>query len=315
MRFRLCTPADLPRCRAMLDGAEPVPADIADSILPIWQRWLARIPNTWAIIENLERPAAERIRALGLSVFVRDDVAQAQLDVPAADFNHQLYARALAGDDAVLSEQEVAARNRPPGLYLSSVHFVTAARFESDDAQTAFQLGTLAFHALHSGYCLRSMFGVVYGPAWASALRSGGFSLQSEFPEHGHRDDAHHPYAYRIDRDERAPSMLSVMPALFNWEPPRFDFTRAQRAVLQRALLDASDVEIARDLSVSADAVKQTWRAIYRTVQRIAPELLPSDSQRAPGQRGAEKRHRLLEHLRYHPGELRPTPAATLLRE
>jgi hypothetical protein len=54
--------------------------------------------------------------------------------------------------------------------------------------------------------------------------------------------------------------------------------------------------------------VKARWRTIYDRVGEVASDLLPvAADDGASGRRGPEKRRRLLEYLRQHPEELRPS--------
>ena len=74
-----------------------------------------------------------------------------------------------------------------------------------------------------------------------------------------------------------------------------------------RALLNESDSEIASAMTISLDAVKKTWRRAYDRVAVAAPSLLGKATAAASNRRGTEKRRHLLEYLRDHLEELRPT--------
>lgn len=60
--------------------------------------------------------------------------------------------------------------------------------------------------------------------------------------------------------------------------------------------------------------VKKRWHEIYDRVAEVEPELLPPAIAEGPRahSRGAERRRRLLNYLRQHPVELRPSPARLL---
>jgi hypothetical protein len=55
--------------------------------------------------------------------------------------------------------------------------------------------------------------------------------------------------------------------------------------------------------------VKARWRTIYDRVDAVAGALMPpaADGRNSSTRRGPEKRRRVLEHLRQHPEELRPS--------
>ena len=77
--------------------------------------------------------------------------------------------------------------------------------------------------------------------------------------------------------------------------------------MILRALLNESDSEIASAMTISLDAVKKTWRRAYDRVAMAAPSLLGKATAAASNRRGTEKRRHLLEYLRDHLEELRPT--------
>jgi hypothetical protein len=95
---------------------------------------------------------------------------------------------------------------------------------------------------------------------------------------------------------------------LFVYVPPRLSFTTAEQALLSTALPGLTDVELARRLRLALPTVKSRWRAIYDRVGRVAPEILGVvSSDRSGAARGQEKRRVLLEYVRRHPEELRPS--------
>ena len=73
-------------------------------------------------------------------------------------------------------------------------------------------------------------------------------------------------------------------------------------------MLNYTDAQIAVQLGVSLDAVKKSWRSIYQRIDDLAPRMF-GDAAMPPhdGHRSVEKRRHLLEYLRTHLEELRPT--------
>jgi hypothetical protein len=111
---------------------------------------------------------------------------------------------------------------------------------------------------------------------------------------------------YKVERTELktlAPSCAAAI--IMTYMPPTFRFTPTEQRLLKRSLDGRTDEQIAEDLKVSRDAVKQTWRAIYDHVMTVMPEILLSDSAESIG-RGAEKRRHIIAHVRNNLQELKP---------
>ena len=95
---------------------------------------------------------------------------------------------------------------------------------------------------------------------------------------------------------------------LFDYHPPQLGFSRGEQRLLLAALSGATDEKLARELGVSPNTVKNTWRSIYNRAASHIPELFSGDSEGGlrSSERGKEKRRRLLAYVREHPEELRP---------
>ena len=113
----------------------------------------------------------------------------------------------------------------------------------------------------------------------------------------------------RLKRDQVAPGAINPLSQLFNPPAPRLGFSRVERQLIERALLNETDSHIAESTGVSIDAVKKTWTNIYARVKREAPFLIPGDLP-SSGMRGQEKRRHLLDYVRMHLEELRPNGGA-----
>jgi DNA-binding CsgD family transcriptional regulator len=101
----------------------------------------------------------------------------------------------------------------------------------------------------------------------------------------------------------------SNIAGLFVYTTPRFRFNRSQRVLLRHALMGETCEELATSLSISPWTVKKRWHAIYERVADVDSELLPppiANSLYATS-RGPERRRRLLNYLRQHLEELRPS--------
>jgi len=82
--------------------------------------------------------------------------------------------------------------------------------------------------------------------------------------------------------------------------PPIFGFSRAEQRLLECALLDQTDQEVAEVLQVTPDAIKKRWRSINAKVSDREPAAL-SGVTSAIGRRRA-----ILGRIRPRLEELRP---------
>jgi DNA-binding CsgD family transcriptional regulator len=113
-------------------------------------------------------------------------------------------------------------------------------------------------------------------------------------------------YVFQRDMVADTPPSTPVS-AVFTYLPPRFRFTAGEQRMLLRAIEGLTDEEIAGTLSISRDAVKQTWRSIYDHVAQVMPDLVDRGQMVAgEGARGQEKRRRIVAYVRDNAQELRP---------
>jgi DNA-binding CsgD family transcriptional regulator len=161
-----------------------------------------------------------------------------------------------------------------------------------------------------SGYRLRAYFGEVHLRHVAHEMRAHGVTLlelrdpSSAALPPGHDPDPHSCLLVHR-REDVTPSFINAYARFFHAPAPILGLSRAQQRVLERALLDQSDAEIAGDLAISVDGVKKTWRQAFDRVAQAAPHLIPPGGN-ASQTRGGEKRRHLLHFLRTHLEELRP---------
>jgi hypothetical protein len=154
----------------------------------------------------------------------------------------------------------------------------------------------------------------VYGAQAARYMEAGGFRLVHDFQMEAPAAFAgvppqQYPYLFMLRREWVEPAAVNPLSMLFSAPAPRIYFSAAQRRVLERALLNESDVHIAGALDISQDAVKPTWRHIYSRIGQRAPYVFPAGDSSPSGSRGQEKRRHVLDYLRAHLEELRPASA------
>jgi hypothetical protein len=117
-----------------------------------------------------------------------------------------------------------------------------------------------------------------------------------------------HRGLYRVTRHDKhnlPPSSAAFV--VMTYIAPSFQFTPTEQRLLGMAIDGKTDVEIASELKVSRDALKQTWRGIYDHATDVMPELfIAPDQTMASTGRGLEKRRHIVSHVRDNLQELRP---------
>lgn len=244
------------------------------------------------------------VSATGASVFISDQVADAYLAAPTPFFAAQLMARILAGEpDVVLNVREIARGNTGAGLNLFVLGFTH--RYGAEEPPTLRPLLARAiehFVYAHRGYRLRRMLREDPYPI-ADVLVASGMTVAHDFADIGRMVLIAEPSA----ATHMFPS--STISMLFNYSAPQVLYSNAERRLLDLAVDGLSDSEIATELDVSANTIKQTWRSVYeRTLRKVPLALGAAGQSPLDGVRGQEKRRHLLAYLRDHPQELRPHP-------
>jgi hypothetical protein len=302
--------ADLPYCVKLLPDGLRLDPELRKRLPELWTRLLAIEAKSFAIIEDLSRPYSESIEAFGLSVFLTDTFAEQFCANPHPFFPVAFYKRMLAGDDIGLSSKQLADANATDGINVAVLHF-GLRDLNPMEPRTAAALatGSAAFYFFHAGHRVRMFIHEIYGPALAQFVIAGGFQIWRDFQKETPANfDAAKPetcpYLAGLRREDVAPGAVNPLSQLFYPQPPRLGFSRGERHLLERALLNESDPSIAKSFNVSIDAVKKTWANIYARVARTAPFLIPGDPH-SSGIRGEEKRRHVLDYVRTHPEELR----------
>ncbi len=311
MRFRQCSASDLTRCDE-LPTTWLGRGELRGRTLPLWRRWLKNGEANLFLVEDSERASGSNLECFVATVFVDGRFLTDGGLGTGAELGSTLYRLALSGGSPVLSYDQIRRANSGAGLNLVLLHFaLREQRLSSLRARHVLDVANAAFCFFHHGFRIHHLLFETHDRECAAYAQAGGFALDRATPLSAMPNDVTRRPAARLlslRREHMPPAALNPLASLFHAREPRFGFTPAQQALLGRALLGGSDLEVAGELSVSVDAVKQSWRGIYQRVARVAPQLAPSDA--GPGVRGQEKRRRLLEYLRNHLEELRPFKSA-----
>jgi hypothetical protein len=264
-----------------------------------------------SVVEDPDLPPQDGIQMIGVSGFVNDDFARDYLVRPQPGLTNLIYELVLNGKSPLLSEREVAAANSGEGLHLVMLHFsMRNLNLADEHVQHVMVAVNAAFFFFYGGYRLRTAMQEVYGLQAAQYMEAGGFHIVKEFDRLKGRGVAgavhDNSFLLLLRREDVQPSVVNPLSFLFYPVPPRIHFSPAERRLLELALLNQSDAEIGEDLGISLETVKKTWRRIYERAAKVTPQLF-SGGLSASTTRGAEKRRHLLDYLRIHLEELRPS--------
>jgi hypothetical protein len=312
-RFRMGTDADLAPCARLVHDAFPTSRRLPE----IWARIRRGYATTFGVVEDLELGFPESIEGFGLSVFLSDAFADELAREPRPYVSARLYERLEAGEPLLLTREELARANTRGGLNVLSLHpGLKLYDFSHPRAVEALRVFSAGFLFFHAGYRLKSVAGEVFGSEAAAYMSGGGFRRVPYVPmdldaRMQALPEPQAPGFYVLRRDwGSGAGAINPLTQLFDPPAPRIGFAPSEQRLLERALLGEGDLVIAASFGVSVNAVKRTWRSIFERTARKAPFILPREEEEqswSPSGRGQEKRRPLLDYLRNHMEELRPT--------
>jgi hypothetical protein len=308
-RFRFGEPADLPHCVPLLPPGFRANDSIRSKLVDLW----SRIPRTFCVVEDIGRKHPAGIEGFGLTAFVSDEFADEICASPRPYVSALFYERMLEGRDGVpLTSPQIAKANATTGLNLLVLHF-GLRNHDLSDARTvqALMAGSAGFFFFHTGYRIKMIINEVFGSQARQYMANGFDQLAKDFQHEAPAAFAgvspeDYPYLFLLRREWVKPAAVNPLSQLFLSPAPQLFFSAAERHILERALLNESDAQIAKSLGISIDRVKKTWRNAFARVNRGAPHLIPASDLETRGARGQEKRRYLLAYLRIHLEELRP---------
>lgn len=317
LRWRPMQPADVDACVDFV-AAHPVigprygPA--IDDLRGAWGQLVDSADMTAAVFEQLDHDRG-RIVGIGVGVFVHDAFIREIKTPPQFWFGPELARRALGPDSPILASAEVRTANSGEGLNL--LLWEAFGLQEFSQRTDLYHLMASAYVENHRGFLLKEMItsqvdsverlrwvvdvgGLYWNPA--------GQRYENASPGPPETFAAH-PHVVGVTRELELLRAGTWVGTLFDYRPPRFGLSRREQHLLQAALWSpgGTDQELAGALGLSLATVKKTWGSIYRRVAACDPQLVPdsANADSGTGERGREKKRRLLAHVRAHPEELR----------
>jgi hypothetical protein len=311
MYWRRVRDAELEACLAIEPrhiGAELVGRDKA---LLAW-RWLTQCPafNNAVILAD-SSPCSSGILGYGAAAFVTSAFTDAELATPRPGLNARFIAAVAGGVSPVLDIDQVRDGNTHAGLDILCLLGVYPRDLGRERALEVLSFMAAAFVEHHAGYRINRMITESIGEieiamflsthVWR-CIQSFESATAEETALYG-RDRA----LFFTSRDESLAVPTSNTIPLFRYSEPVLRLRGPEQELLNAALRDLTDEELARDLNVHVGTIKKRWLEIYSRVSEARPELVlgrrHSDGERT---RGKQKRHLILAYIREHPEELRP---------
>ncbi|MGD0641206.1 MAG: hypothetical protein ABSC22_10705 [Roseiarcus sp.] len=316
LRSRRMLARDAVDAARLMSDELPVPAGLSGELAPLLHRLIAAELVSGACVEGAtttQRPpnGERKLFAFGLSAFIDEACVGACIENPIANFALELLERCRRGESrpGLLGVRDIAKANAGSGLNLFPLMWVQRPKDKASPlgAELTTQ-GMRTFLNHHRGYNLKRILKEGAREQEPTFTRAGFVRLKA----FGGERDA--PFGERIVFEATREQALaeahgSAISLLFLSARPQLGFTRIQQQVLQCAVDDLCDVEIANHLNISSHAVNMRWRTIYERIQQ-RPELAaslfgPGESRDGDGH-ASQKRRRVTAFVRERPEELRP---------
>lgn len=293
--------ADLAQARALVPEWLPLSARVRGSLPQIWTRLLGQPGFNADVVEDLSRPPDQRLVALGMAIALDERWRRQLATDPPPNAPALLYEELLDGRFQPLTDKEIGLANGRGEVAFMVLHYHQVLNdFDNPDAVEIVGVAMNLFRHAHSGYRLLHLYQEGMGPQ-AAFLQSMGFRPRTARQQDGV------PELFGLGRDEAA-RLLPGSPVrdAFQFTPPRFRFSAAERRMLRLAVTQMTDEQIGEELGVSLHGLKKLWRSIHQRALDAMPHLFEDGGVAEAGTRGPEKRRTLLQYLRQHPEELRP---------
>jgi hypothetical protein len=248
----------------------------------------------------------------GVACFITDDFAAEIATAPFKWVGPELVNRFLRGPSPILTNAQVRLANSEDGLNI--LVWPSCFRTEYETHSDLWQKSQALFFEVYHGFQIKRLQMQAMHPLeLRMAINSGAWYLRSA--DSNHSQDlgklsgtvALKPHIVEATRAMASNQPGSWVSQLFAYRKPEMGFPRSEQRLLSAALQGGTDQELAEHLGVSLSAVKKMWASAYHRVESRRASILEFDrKENASGDRGREKKHKLLVYLRDHPEELRP---------
>jgi hypothetical protein len=308
---------DFADCYALHESLQLPYPKTSQHILPnMWQTLLSNGAMQLFLVEDRARPPGSRIVSFNATVFVTDEFCSEARSTLPPYLGIELARRYPTQQLPVLGRQQVTRANAGDGLnVIMCFEGLAKHGFSPEQLLAVRAKQTEAFHLALRGYRIKEFLANPIGREAARWMLDAGARLRRAYLNYFRKNripeptSSQRPYLLGLTKKEAFRHPGSNIAGLFIYTAPRFRFNLSQRVLLQHALMGETCEQLAASLSLSTWTVKKRWHAIYDRVADVDSALLPSPI--AYGvrvlSRGAERRRQLLNYLRQHLEELRPS--------
>jgi len=296
----------------------PPPRALERELAQVLKRLLVREKiSAWCVEEQGEEGSDGRPVAIGVTTFVSDALTSSYLAKPTPNLNLTLLEEERAnkkGGGSMLTPEQVGRCNAADGLNLLIlfwIHEQADFDFSKERNRQLFIQGKTILERHYRGYKLKQVLLEGLSPQTRLAMLSLGLKELRTFPA-GTPMTLTGERSYRelvltgLSREEARPD-LPASPAvdLFVHRSPICHFTRREQQVLELALEQMTNEEIASALGRKVETIRARWRSIFDRMQTKG--LLPEDDDNGMSTSPhVSKRRAALRYVRDHPEELRP---------
>jgi hypothetical protein len=281
-----------------------------DELGSAWRRVL-RSDAFFSVVSKEGESKSAKILGSQTACFVTDDFF-AELSTPPFRWLGPAFVnRILHGPSPIPSEAEIKQANSTGGLNLVVWPSCFLPDFEINVGLR--QECQALFFQVYRGFQIKRMQTQAIHPMeFEIAINSGAWYLRGNDPQPSQDlansgSVAMQPHVIMVTKEVAAQQPGTWIHQFFAYRKPKIGLPRSEQRLLSAALQGGTDEELAKQLEISLSAVKKMWASIYRRAESIKPsDLKFAPSENANGDRGREKKHKLLAYLREHPEELRP---------
>lgn len=278
----------------------------------VWLRFLDSDGLFSIVSEETGPGSASRTICAQFASFISDEFATDLITPPLKWIGPELVNRCLRGREPVLSDSEVRHANSTDGLNI--LVWPTGPRSDFENLSELFKGSQAIFFDTYRGFNIKRLQTQATHPVeMLMAVNSGAWYLRdtdsTRFQSFQEPAESifRKPHMLEVTRDVAAEQPGSWASLFFAYRKPVIGFTRSEQRLLSAALQGGTDGELSELLGLSLSAVKKTWASIYLRVQSRKPSDAKIELyENVEGDRGKEKKQKLLAYLREHPEELRP---------
>ncbi len=314
LRARSVKPGDGLLVSQMMQRVTPLHAELIDRLPGILDQLAEDEAIIGTVVETISAKRQPEIVGATILSFISDKVAETYEQTPFPALTSNLLMQVEKGSTRpFLNLREQSIGNTQDGMHQVILEFaVEPMDFRHPDFAAIMNELYSAHFMFERGYNVKSVC-VEAGKNLEALVIGTGMKPVKDLNLEGGNENIIIPAGvgtkrcfYKVDR-----SQLNALPPscaaaiIMTYMRPTFKFTPTEQRLLRKSLLGLTDEQIAADLKISRDAIKQSWRTIYDHVMDVMPELLEIDGDTSSG-RGAEKKRHIIAHVRNNLQELKP---------